>query len=742
MATLYCTLGKSIDIPIEAIALTSFSEKFDLYSYSEDFEKIKILRDKYNIKNTDKLVIFSTDQKEINKISSNLVQALEKKFISSGLLIKKVDIYILKNIEDIRSNEISSSYDNMIFSVILKNKIENPSEPIYLCIAGGRKTMSSSLQNAGFILGADFVFHLIEESNNESDLSNNASDLIDKIKNKIKNIIPVALGSFEGNSSLINYQKDDFNDLKNLIINYFSNAENISLESDSIDANIYKLGFSTKIKEIIDEKYQKATTFYSNWNDRIETTEDIFKILYTYNRKNVIEILKNYYIGKDPIKGKEEFEILKKLPKSDLHCHLGGVLSAEDLVELANESRYMIESEIKKTNLDKYKLEELKSLIKKSNGLKNFSYENLKKSTFILYFISLFENNIEQLDNFIFDEYIDWKKFRDFGIEKYERLGDIQGSSLLQTKSTITFAVKKCIEKSLDHNVKHLEIRSSPINYTKEGLKDIDVLETILRTMDQYSNQISLSLIIISSRHGKMSDIYRNIELVQNIYESKNKEIKDLFIKYFKGFDLAGDEEKGKPEQFRQAFLSIMNYCPNITIHAGETVKSESIWQAVYHLNAERIGHGLSLLEDENLIKKIRERKIAIELCPSSNYQIKNYYDSYYLDDEDIQSNKSEIINTGSNKTEYYPLKDYIDKRLKVTINTDNMGISRTNITNEFLKAARMTENGLSLWDIFKIIKMGFKSAFVDYDSKMKLYKNAEDDISNFINSFIKSKKG
>lgn len=76
-----------------------------------------------------------------------------------------------------------------------------------------------------------------------------------------------------------------------------------------------------------------------------------------------------------------------------------------------------------------------------------------------------------------------------------------------------------------------------------------------------------------------------------------------MLQEYFKGFDLAGDESQGKPEEFRQAFLRIMNYCPNITIHAGETANSDSIWQAIYHLNAERIGHGLSLENDEILLQ-------------------------------------------------------------------------------------------------------------------------------------------
>lgn len=734
MPTLFCTLGKNIEIPLEAVSLTCFSEKYDLYADSDEYENIKNLRKNYNIQNTEKVIIFATDQDEIKENCEYLISDIKKNFVDLGLNIRSVEVFVLKDVDDITSNDDSSFYENMIFSVILKSKFENPTDVFYLCIAGGRKTMSSSLQNAGFILGADFVFHLIDKNTN-GNIANDSPKQISEtyLKSKLKNITPVPIGSFKGNESFINKSEEN---LKKLLGNYFQSKENIELKEDLFKANIYKMNKEVEIKNIITQRYQEASILYSNWNDRIDSTEDIFRVLYTYNRKNVIDRLKNYTIGLDPKKEEEELDLLKTLPKTDLHCHLGGVLSVEDLLEFVNELKSenkifsKIEDEIKKTDLYRKSLSEIKDLIKQEGGLKNFSPDYVKKSSLIIYLISLF-NNKDDLENFIYQDYLNPKKFKNIGIAKYESLGDIQGSSLLQFKEAISFTTKKCIEKSLENNVKHLEIRCSPINYTKEGLKDLDVIRTILQTMDQFSDKISLSLLIIASRHGKMSDIYKNIELVQSIFEGKDNEIKDLFTKYFKGFDLAGDEEKGKPERFRQAFLTIMDYCPNITIHAGETAESESIWQAVYHLNAERIGHGLSLLQDMNLLKKIRERKIAIELCPSSNYQIKNYYDYYYSSDQFV----------GQNNPENYPLKDYLNNGIKVTINTDNMGISRTNITYEYLKAARMTMGGLSLWEILKIIKIGFKSAFINIDLKSKLYEEAEKDISSFIDNFVNLKK-
>lgn len=146
--------------------------------------------------------------------------------------------------------------------------------------------------------------------------------------------------------------------------------------------------------------------------------------------------------------------------------------------------------------------------------------------------------------------------------------------------------------------------------------------------------------------------------------------------------------------------------CKNVTVHAGETMPAENIWEAVYCLNAERIGHGLTLVErDGDLLPKFRDRRIGVEMCPSSNYQIVGFKDNYYPD-----QNLSD-----------YPLRKYMDEKIRVTVNTDDPGMSRTNVTNELLKAARLTRGGLSLWDILSLLYNSFEMAFLPYREKMKL---------------------
>ena len=147
-----------------------------------------------------------------------------------------------------------------------------------------------------------------------------------------------------------------------------------------------------------------------------------------------------------------------------------------------------------------------------------------------------------------------------------------------------------------------------------------------------------------------------------------------------------------------------MEKCSFITIHAGENQEVENIWEAVYHLNADRIGHGLTLGNNPKLMQRFRDKNIFLEMCPSSNEQIVGFNNDY-------------------------PLKEYLENGVKVTINTDNIGISRTNFSNEYIKASKMT-GGLSIWAVLQTVRNSFKGAFLNYGTKQKLILKAEEEIS------------
>jgi len=210
-----------------------------------------------------------------------------------------------------------------------------------------------------------------------------------------------------------------------------------------------------------------------------------------------------------------------------------------------------------------------------------------------------------------------------------------------------------------------------------------------------------------------MDKIKEHITLAQTMLDTSKQ-----FKTHFSGFDLAGAESAKKPVELRTAFLPLMERCLQLTIHAGENESVENIWQAVYHLSADRIGHGLTLADKPELMQRFIDRKIVVELCPSSNFQIVGYRDN----------------GIAVRSTRIYPLKEYLNKGIKVTINTDDPGMSRTTLSNEYLRAAEMTQGGLSTWEILQLIRNGYWAAFASRKTKSKCLVGAETQIMKLIN--------
>ena len=164
-------------------------------------------------------------------------------------------------------------------------------------------------------------------------------------------------------------------------------------------------------------------------------------------------------------------------------------------------------------------------------------------------------------------------------------------------------------------------------------------------------------------------------------------------------------------------FLPAFEVCLPVTIHAGEGQEADRIWQAAYHLHADRIGHGLTIGDHPELAKRFRDRSICIELCPSSNLEIVGFRES---------------CDPTRDPRPVYPLTKLWAQGLPIAICTDNPGISRTTLAGEFLQAARLAAagagpgDGLTCWDALAIMKQGFAHAFLSSDEREKLLKQAD----------------
>jgi adenosine deaminase len=132
--------------------------------------------------------------------------------------------------------------------------------------------------------------------------------------------------------------------------------------------------------------------------------------------------------------------------------------------------------------------------------------------------------------------------------------------------------------------------------------------------------------------------------------------------------------------------------------HAGETVGPESIWGALGALKAERIGHGVSCLQDPALVKELRQRQIALEVCPTSNVCLKVV--------PDLAS---------------HPLPRLLAEGLLVTLNSDDPPMFNTTLTGEYLKAAEVFHFDVEA--IEKLVFNALKVSFLPAEQKTALEK-------------------
>ena len=235
-------------------------------------------------------------------------------------------------------------------------------------------------------------------------------------------------------------------------------------------------------------------------------------------------------------------EIINKLPKAELHCHLDGSLRIKTIIELA---------EIQGVELPSKNEDDL---------LKILSIGPSEKSL---------------------EDYI--KKF------------DIT-LSVLQTPKSLERAAFELAMDCHDDGVRYLEVRYSPILHTKKGMQLSETVDSVKKGLDQAFDKCGIltGIIICGIRHISPN---HSLELANLSIQYKNKGVI--------GFDLAGAEENFPAKKHKEAFYLILNNNINTTLHAGEVYGPESIHQAIHVCGAHGIGHGTRAIEDIDLLNYI-----------------------------------------------------------------------------------------------------------------------------------------
>jgi adenosine deaminase len=170
------------------------------------------------------------------------------------------------------------------------------------------------------------------------------------------------------------------------------------------------------------------------------------------------------------------------------------------------------------------------------------------------------------------------------------------------------------------------------------------------------------------------------------------------------GFDLAGGERGNPAADHAEAFAHARENDLAVTVHAGEGDGAQSVRQAVHQCGANRLGHATHLFEDASLMQYVNDRRIALEICLTSNVQTR-----------------------AAASYETHPLRRYYDGGLKVVLNTDNRLMSGTTLTDEYELAARHLD--FSFDELCRVAMNGFESAFLPYGERERLCAKAREEI-------------
>lgn len=258
--------------------------------------------------------------------------------------------------------------------------------------------------------------------------------------------------------------------------------------------------------------------------------------------------------------------------------------------------------------------------------------------------------------------------------------------SVLQTQDCIEKAVYDFLEQLAKQNVCYVEVRFAPGQHLQRGLTQEQVVSAAVtglkRGMEDF--EIKGQLILCCMRGAEAAVNRETIDVTK------------LFLR--KGVccaDLAGAEALFPTSDYRDLFAYAAQEGVPYIIHAGEAAGPDSIWSAV-SMGAKRIGHGISAIQDQKLMEYLKETQIPLEVCITSNIQTK-----------------------GAASLQEHPIVKLLEFGIAVTLNTDNMTVSGTDMNREFSIAEQ--ELHLTEEQINCLTRNAIQAAFLSEPEKREL---------------------
>lgn len=335
-------------------------------------------------------------------------------------------------------------------------------------------------------------------------------------------------------------------------------------------------------------------------------------------------------------------DVLRRAPKALLHDHLDGGLRPRTVVELASEHGYR---DLPTTDVD---------------DLSAWFNRGAKRNDLVLY-LETFAHTV----------------------------------GVMQHRDAIERVAFECAQDLADDGVVYAEVRFAPELSTEAGLTLDEVVGSILEGFARGSAGTGLTIYAICSA---MRTAARSLEIAELAVRWRDAGVV--------GFDIAGAEAGYPPTRHLDAFQYVLRKSFHTTIHAGEAFGLPSIGEAVHFCGAERLGHGVRIVDDitgpageeelGRLAAYVRDRRIPLELCPTSN------------------------VGTGvCASIAEHPIGLLRRLRFRVTVNTDNRLMSATSMTDEMEQLALAF--GWGLEDFEWLTVNAVKSAFAPFPERLRI---------------------
>lgn len=253
------------------------------------------------------------------------------------------------------------------------------------------------------------------------------------------------------------------------------------------------------------------------------------------------------------------------------------------------------------------------------------------------------------------------------------------------SQEVIQRVAREAVEDAFADNIKYMELRFTPKALSKLMNFPFDqVVDWVCQAVNaaQQTYDIKVRLIVSMNRHEGIKEGERALQAA--LAHRSNGVV---------GIDLAGQEAGYPGTPFFTLFKTAQKAGLGITVHAGEWAGPGNIRDAILQMEAQRIGHGVRVVEDSTIVQLARERGTTFEVCPTSNLQ-----------------------SGAVASKQHHPLRDMADLGLKTTINTDDPAVSNITLSDEMLFS--MQGLGLTLDEIKKATLNAARSAFLPEEER------------------------